>query len=94
MYSVEVISNNGCKAFATYDVAVLPVPNVSIELEDYSVCPTENETKIELTASGAVSYKWESDVSNDQISNNLSSERLSAISDNSMLLILLFFSIY
>lgn len=73
MYSVEAISTKGCKVTATYDVEVLPAPNVGLELKDYGVCPMEEETKLELTASGAASYKWDSDAGNEEISNNLSS---------------------
>ena len=73
IYSVEAMSASGCKGVATYDVAVLPIPNVELKLEDYSVCPGEDDVKLELLASGAVSYKWDSDAVNEEISNNLSS---------------------
>lgn len=72
-YSVEAVSANGCKGVATYDVSILPTPNVKVELEDYSICPGEENAKLELTASGAVSYKWSSDLGIEDIANNLSS---------------------
>jgi gliding motility-associated-like protein len=72
-YSVEAVSANGCKGVATYDVSILPTPNVKVELADYSICPGEENAKLELTAYGAVSYKWSSDLGSEDISNNLSS---------------------
>lgn len=72
-YSVEAVSANGCKGVATYDVSILPAPSVKVELADYSICPGEENVKVELNASGAVSYKWSSDVGSEDIANNLSS---------------------
>lgn len=59
IYSVVVTNENGCEAEAEMQLAVNPVPDVSMDVAQTTLCFGETTT---LTAVGNADYTWTSDV--------------------------------
>ena len=54
-YVVEGTNNYGCKNSASKEVMVKPLPDITVNPDQVTICDGESAT---LTASGGVSYQW------------------------------------
>lgn len=61
VYSLVITSNNISSSPSTTHVTIQESPNVTISVDDYSICQGEN---IHITASGANSYTWSHNLGN------------------------------
>lgn len=77
-YYVTGVDEAGCSNTTSYTIEVLPLPEISISMENYAGCPNTLDTVL-LSASGGVYYTWSSEPQLAEFDEHPHAETISAL---------------